>query len=77
MKLDNHEMKFTLTVKEVGTWMAALRFAARNSSVPIIPWDSCPFLNQHWELVRLTGYGHGDHQELYDFLKKKDEDRNR
>ena len=64
-------MMFTLSVKEVSVWMAALRSAAKNSSVPIIPWDSCPFLQQHWELVRLTGYGAADHQDLHDFLAKK------
>jgi hypothetical protein len=71
MTLDSQEMCFTLTAKDVSVWMAALRMAANHSSVPIIPWDSCPFLGQHKELVRLTGYGARDHEDLYQALKTK------
>lgn len=71
MKITTHELSFTLTEKDLSVWMAALRLASKHSSVPIIPWDSCPFLAQHKELVRLTGYGSGDHQDLHEYLKAK------
>ncbi len=71
MKIISHELSFTLSVRELEIWMAALRQASRSSTVPVIPWDSCPFLKQHLELVNLTGWGGGDHEELHIFLRKK------
>jgi hypothetical protein len=70
MNITNHNLTFNLTVKEVGVWMAALRMAAKHHTM-CIPWDSNPFLEQHKELVRLTGYGTGDHEDLYNALAKK------
>lgn len=71
MRINNHEMTVVLTVKELGTWMAALRSAARNS-VTCFPWDANPFLEQHGGLVRLTGYCSGDHDDLREELRKKE-----
>ena len=69
MNLKNHDLVFSLTVKEVGVWMVALRMAAKQH-IYCIPWDSNPFLEQHKELVRLTGFGAGDHEDLHAFLEK-------
>ena len=71
LEVKSHITTVTLDIKALSTWMAALRFAARNSTVPIIPWDSCPFLNQHKDLVRLFGYSAGDHADLVNYLKTK------
>jgi hypothetical protein len=71
MEITQHNMVFSLTVKDVGVWMAALSRAATTSTVQIFPWDSCPFLKQHAELVRLTGYGAGDHKDLRAELEAK------
>ncbi len=71
MKVNYQEFNFTLSVKEVSTWMAALRLAAKSSTVQIIPWDSCPFLIQHGELTRLTGYSLKEDEELFTFLEQK------
>lgn len=73
MKITEHGMTFDLTIKEVGVWMEAVRLAALKRSVPMFPWDSCPFLNQHAELVRLTGYGASDHEELRKALQSRAE----
>jgi hypothetical protein len=70
MTLNHHEMDFRLTIKEIGIWLVALRMAAKQHGVSV-PWDANPFLQQHKELVRLTGYGTADHEELYAFLEKK------
>ncbi len=77
MTLDKRETTLTLTLteKEVLTWMAALRQAARTSTVPVIPWDYCCFLQQHLALVKLTGYESSSHEQLHAFLEKKDRDR--
>lgn len=64
MKITANNFAFELTEKEVGVWMAALRLACEKSSNGRVPHDSCPFLAQHGELARLTGYGAGDHDRL-------------
>jgi hypothetical protein len=71
--INARELLQTLGFADEAVWMAALRSAAKSSTVPIIPWDSCPFLNQHKELVRLTGFGETetDHQHLHNFLQQK------
>lgn len=71
MKIDNHQMSFTLSVKEVSVWMASLRQSALSSSVTFYPWDSCPFYKQHKELIRLTGYSSGDHIDIGERLQRK------
>jgi hypothetical protein len=65
MKITEHNLTFTLTIKEVETWMTAVRQATLNqNNVRIVPRDACPFFKQHGELVRLTGYGAHDHEEM-------------
>lgn len=64
MKITENNFAFELTEKELGVWMAALRLASKASASGMVPRDSCPFLLQHEELVRLTGYGSGDHERL-------------
>lgn len=68
MTITAHNLSFTLTVKEVSVWMVALRMAAKKNIGGTLPWDSCSFLAQHAELVRLTGYGAGDHEDLRTYL---------
>jgi hypothetical protein len=70
MKITANNFAFELTEKEVGVWMAALRLASKASAAGTIPHDSCPFLLQHGELVRLTGYGAGDHERLKEEVLK-------
>jgi len=73
IQVDSHEITVTLSIKELDVWMTALRRAAKTSDVSVITWDHCPFLKQHNELVRLTGYGEREHIDLYEFLKLKSE----
>lgn len=71
MELTQHQLTINLTVKELQIWMAALRLAAKEAmKTPIIPWDSCPFYRQHEQLVKLTGYGNGDHIALGETLSQ-------
>lgn len=74
MDINSHQLGFTLTVEDLGVWMSALRLAARDA-VPVVPWDSCPFVKQHKELVRLSGFGTNDHARLLEDLKMKYEER--
>lgn len=69
MTINSQTIQMTLTPKEISVWMAALRLAAKKRTVPIIPWDECPFFKQHGELVKITGYGAGDHEDLREFLR--------
>ena len=39
----------------------------------MIPWDHCPFYNQHDELVKLTGWGEEEHIALQQYLLPKEE----
>lgn len=71
MTITKHEMTFNLSVKEVETWMVALRYMALNAKVQMIPWDSCPFFKQHLQLARLTGYCTADHERMADELAAK------
>jgi len=72
MKITSNTFAFELTEKEVAIWMAALRLASEQSAAGIIPRESCPFLIQHGELVRLTGYGAGDHERLKEKVLKRE-----
>lgn len=63
MTIKTHQLVFEISVKELDIWMCALRMAARQRG-GTVPWDACGFLIQHGELVRLTGYGAGDHEDL-------------
>lgn len=65
MTLSDHKLTITLSEKDLSVWMAALRLAAISSRVPLIG-APCPFVVQHAELVRLTGYSAGDHLDLVD-----------
>lgn len=71
MTLANHSVTVTLTIKEAGVWLEALRLAATKSTVPIFPWYSCPFLIQHESLSKLLGYGTEDHLALRRILEER------
>jgi len=58
-----HQLVFEISVRDLGVWMCALRMAARQCG-GTVPWDACNFLIRHGELVRLTGFGAGDHETL-------------
>jgi hypothetical protein len=71
MTINAQKLIIELSIKELEVWMAALRLAARERTVKVVPWDSCCFLKQHNEIVNLTGYGLQDQNDLIEYLKNK------
>ena len=73
MMIITQEFTLKLKARDIRVWMEALRIAANKAKGCMLPWDHCPFYNQHEELVKLTGWGEADHVALGQKLASKDE----
>lgn len=75
MVITKKEVTFNLTLSEheIEIWMAALRMAAKKTSIPTVPWFECCFLKQHKDLSLHTGYAQTDHQDLTEVLMERAE----
>jgi len=71
MTIKTHHLVLEMSVRELEVWMSALRMAAKQRAGQVTPWDSCGFFIQHGELVRLTGYSAGDHEDLKELLRNR------